>query len=359
MMLVVREADVYQILCDLSPQQARRFLDTLSAALILYSKENRFANREILLHQPSRTHIVNKHNDTALFMPSSDTQTNGIKLIALPSGGGTAGAIILFTPSGEITGMVGPSHMTAFRTALATMTLFAKVRHISKKNMVIFGSGRQVEWHLRLAFLLTAGEIENVWIINRGRERLDNLEKEVLSTLRLTHANVSFHLIAKEDTPRYNEVLRATLKSSDVIFCCTPSTSPLFPYSILRSSPKDRFISVIGSYKPHMREIDTETLLSGGGRVFVDSADECLEESGELIDANVTKEALIEIGEYLGSQCSGYPEGNVVLKCVGMGIMDLVSSRLLLELAEECGVGQQMLDAIGPFNPLVHNFFYG
>ncbi|RDH26968.1 hypothetical protein BDQ94DRAFT_154764 [Aspergillus welwitschiae] len=225
------------------------------------------------------------------------------------------------------------------------MTLFASVSHIPKRNIVVFGSGKQVEWHLRLAFLLTDGEIETVTIINRGRKRLDRLEETVISSIRLTQPNVRFQLIAKEHTPNYEELLRETLKHSDVIFCCTPSTAPLFPFSFLQSSPKSRFISLIGSYKPHMKEIDTQTLLSGGGCVYVDTAEGCLEESGELIDAAITRESLTDIGEYLGDKEEGTGrqlEGNIILKCVGMGIMDLVSSRLLLELAQESGLGQQM-----------------
>ncbi|KAK1138535.1 hypothetical protein N8T08_002421 [Aspergillus melleus] len=342
-MLILREEEVYQILRDLSPEQARRFLDTLSASLIQSSNDKSATRNEVLIHQPPRVHITTKHNNTSLFMPSSDTQSNGIKVIALPARGGTAGATMVLTPAGEISGIVAASNITAFRTALATMSLFANVSHIPKRNIVIFGSGKQVEWHLRLAFLLTTGEIETVSVINRGRKRLDQLEQTVISSLRMAYSSVQFHLVAKEDTAMYDEVLRSCLQSADTIFCCTPSTSPLFAFSGLQLCPKSRFISLIGSYKPHMKEIDTETLLSGDGRVFVDTAEACLEESGELIDAKVLRDALIEIGEYLGGQSTHLPNGSVVLKCVGMGIMDLVSSRLLLEFAEKCGIGQRVL----------------
>lgn len=88
-----------------------------------------------------------------------------------------------------------------------------------------------------------------------------------------------------------------------------------------------------------MHEIDTETLLSGG-QVFVDSKDACLQESGELITANVNPGQLVEIGKFLSDAHEVPLTGNVIFKCVGMGIMDLVVSRSLLEIARKAAVGQ-------------------
>jgi ornithine cyclodeaminase len=52
---------------------------------------------------------------------------------------------------------------------------------------------------------------------------------------------------------------------------------------------------------------------------------------------------LIEIGEVLSldDKASVYSTGNLIFKCVGMGIMDLAISRKLLELAQKSGIGSQ------------------
>ncbi|KAE8151789.1 hypothetical protein BDV25DRAFT_86624 [Aspergillus avenaceus] len=214
-------------------------------------------------------------------MPSSDTTNTAIKIIALPAKGDSAGVTAIFKPTGEITGLVSASQVTAFRTALTTMFLFHRVSHFPKKRVAIFGSGKQVERHLRLALLLASREIESITVINRGRQRLDLLEKDIVSGLRVVFGHVSFTLIAKEDATDYDATLKSELAYADAIFCCTPSTAPLFTFGFLRNFPKKRFISMIGSYKPHRREVDTDTILSGE-RVFVDSKEVCLEESGEL-----------------------------------------------------------------------------
>lgn len=341
-MHLIREPEVYQALSSLSRPQFARFLDTLSATLVQYSHEHYYEKSDKLIHQPLRSSIVTNNNDTTLFMPSSDTQNTGIKIITLPSKGDTAGVNVLLSPLGQILGLVPASQVTAFRTALTTMCLFARVTHIPKQHIVVFGSGKQVEWHIRLALLVAPEEVSTITIVNRGRQRLDQLQKNVLNSLQSEYTQVKFHLVAKEDTPELGSVLQHYLEFSDAIFCCTPSTAPLFSFSALASSPKRRFISLIGSYKPHMKEIDTDTLLSGTGQIFVDSKEACLEESGELIDAQVKEDQLIEIGKHLASDEPSYPEGNVVLKCVGMGIMDLVISRLLLEVAKESNLADEV-----------------
>lgn len=69
-----------------------------------------------------------------------------------------------------------------------------------------------------------------------------------------------------------------------------------------------------------------------------------MEESGELNTANVTENQLIEMGDILGdlspSQALDIPEGcNVIYKCVGMGLMDLVVGRKVLDVGSEQGLG--------------------
>lgn len=70
----------------------------------------------------------------------------------------------------------------------------------------------------------------------------------------------------------------------------------------------------------------------------MDSREAWLEKSGELGDSKVAKEQLIEIGECLTLDASHTPEGNVVCKCAGMGIIDHTIGRALLQLASNLGI---------------------
>ena len=344
-MHILSEPEVARIVRNLKQEQCRMFINVLGNALAAYTKEAQasFPTSEKLIHQPLRTVFATKANNSCIFMPVSDTVSTGIKVVTVAQSG-IQGVINLFSPEGRLQGLLAAAEVTAFRTTLSSMALFLRCNSLIKENILVMGSGRQAEWHARLALLNYPDQIRRVTFVNRGRQRLEEMERDVLSDLRQRYPNVVLSTIAKEGTADYEEKLLKELQSCDVIFSCTPSLEPNFSYSALQSAPKQRFISLIGSYKPPMHEIDTETLLSGGGKIYVDSKTACLEESGELITANVTKDQLTELGELFGTQDSSdaieVPKGcNVIYKCVGMGLMDLVVGRKLLEIGIEQGLG--------------------
>ncbi|KAF3389332.1 Uncharacterized protein F1880_003787 [Penicillium rolfsii] len=344
-MHVLSEPDVAQIFRSLTQAQCHEFISTLSDALVAISAESKpnFPTSEKLIHQPLRTVFATKAENSCIFMPVSDTVTTGVKVVTVAKNG-IQGVINIFSPDGRLQGLLAAAEVTAFRTALASMTLFVRSTAIRKENILVFGSGRQAEWHARLALLLYPDQIKRVTFVNRGRQRLQEMEQSVFIDLRQRYANLSVNTLAKEGTPDYEARLLAELQTCDVIFSCTPSLTPNFSYSALQSAPRQRFISLIGSYKPSMHEIDTETLLSGGGKIYVDSKSACLEESGELITARMTDNQLTEMGDILGelgpSDAIKIPDGaNVIYKCVGMGLMDLVIGKKLLEVGSASGLG--------------------
>lgn len=87
-----------------------------------------------------------------------------------------------------------------------------------------------------------------------------------------------------------------------------------------------------------MKEIDPLYLKRGNIKVVVDSKEACLAEAGEIIQAGLRAQDLIEIGEILGEEHSTLSEeyrGALVFKCVGLAIMDLVVGAEILRLARE------------------------
>ncbi|KAJ6159421.1 hypothetical protein N7497_003958 [Penicillium chrysogenum] len=200
----------------------------------------------------------------------------------------------------QVMGMLNAAEVTAFQTALSITTLLL-VTHIPKKNIVCFGPGQ---------FKTSRSSIEAslAWISQRKMQVL-------LCPPATPHVN--FRLVSREVTPDFDTMVQLSLIWADVVFCCTPSIEPLFAPRDLASSPKSRSI---GSYKPHIQETDTETLLSSG-QIFVDSKDACLQESGEPITANVKPHQLAEIGVFIASgKGLGIPStGNIIFKCDGIG----------------------------------------
>ena len=94
-----------------------------------------------------------------------------------------------------------------------------------------------------------------------------------------------------------------------------------------------------------------------GGVIVVDGLSACLKEAGEIIQAGITAEQLVEIGELLMVKKASMREiemgkgegekglkkwlmgGNVIYKSVGLGLMDICVGEDLVALAMERGVG--------------------
>ncbi|EED24322.1 proline utilization protein PrnX, putative [Talaromyces stipitatus ATCC 10500] len=336
-MLAVSERDLTKLLHNLNHHETHLLLQHLSTALHAFSAQHRGTTTENtnIINQPQRTSIINeKWESTTLFMPVSDYQSTGFKVVTVPkvtkATNAIRGVINILSPEGRLEGVMSAAEITAFRTALASMILFSRFYDTKekKKKILIFGSGKQAEWHARLAF---------------QRRLEESISSKLVPDLRGRYPHLDIETYSREEQTQdvYQSRLRADLARSDAIFCCTPSTEPLFTYNDLTaSSNKRRFISLIGSYKPHMQEIDSRTLLSGvKGRIYVDSVEACMEEAGELIMAKVDEKQLIELGEVDPTLPLEEKEGNVIFKCVGLGIMDLVIARNLLKMASEQGLG--------------------
>jgi ornithine cyclodeaminase/alanine dehydrogenase-like protein (mu-crystallin family) len=331
-MIILKERDVYSLLSNISVTECHRLLTSLHDILRAYSTSKDAPSAEPTLHQPERESIVTGLGNTSLFMPSSITTSTGIKIVTISSKG-LKGCINVFAPEGDLLGLLNAEEVTAFRTSLAVMIPYVRWPK-PKKNIVVFGAGRQAEWHVKLALLLS--DVKRVTVVNRaGGRRMEQLFTE----LSHRYSEVSFELLLRTSDD-FDSRLRELLTASDVIFCCTPATTPHFPYSYLDT--KARFISLIGSYKPSMQEIDSETLLSGDC-IYVDTREGCLAEAGELINAHVTADQLVEIGQLQGTEPFATNK-NLIFKCVGMGIMDLVMAGKLLEMAQDKGVGVVISD---------------
>jgi len=220
------------------------------------------------------------------------------------------------------------------------------------ENIVVFGAGKQAEWHIRLAILLKGDDIRKITVVNRSSARAKELLDSLAQSKVGEHIKMGF-FDEKEDA------LESLITEADVMFCTTPSTSPLFPASYLTSDAglaKSRYIAAIGSYRLDMQEIDPELLknLSNPSGSFashvyqalitVDSIKGCMDEAGELVAAGLESEQMLEVGKVDGlTKDDGVQkwleEGFVVYKSVGVGIMDIAIGKALMELAAEKGVG--------------------
>ena len=426
---VLTDSDVRALLLTLDRDDILELQHNLAGAFHEYSTGNNDAGCASD-YQPHRTVITRKCGQTTLFMPASTGSTVGMKIVSLrgdapkrepsitsttsdlsglsltpastmasdqstkSSVSGTSfsppasiassesttprGTLTLLDFHGTPMGIVNAEELTAFRTALAACMMFNKRQHVH--TVTVFGAGKQAYWHIRLALLLRGSEIKHVNIINRSFERTTKLMQEFYDSNHVEwRSNVKFSALSPQ-FGEYGRLLKEEVRKADVIFCCTPSTDPLFPAEFLTSTEgrkKGRFVSAIGSYKPHMTELHPDIFRQAvepsnhhhhhhkhapkGGVIIVDSLESCLKEAGEIIQAKLKPEHLVEIGELLMVKKAALKEielggpgekglldwlvkGNVLYKSVGMGLMDLVVGGDLVTLARERGYGTTVKD---------------
>lgn len=225
--------------------------------------------------------------------------------------------LTLFTPDGRPAGLVHASTLTAFRTALASACLLSRRNHV--RTLTVFGSGSQAYWHVRLALLMRGRTIKHVHIINR---RFSDSAGQILRQFTLVSAaakeregwsHTKFSIL----TPTFHDFERLQkeqIRSADVIYCCTPSRQDLFEASILTSHEgrkKGRLIVAVGSYTPDMRELPEGLLhlvtrshdknhrhyhrhADEGGVIVVDTLEGVLKEAGEVIEAKISPNQMVE-----------------------------------------------------------------
>lgn len=306
------------------------------------------------------------------------------------------GSLTLLDNLGRTTGLINAEEVTAFRTALASTMLLKKRQSVH--DVTVFGGGKQAYWHIRLALLLRGDEIHHLNIVTRSFDTARNCIMRLYNPLPNDPSYVNplgekYNSRAQKTilTPahtEYQRLLKQYVRASNVIFCTTPSLTPLFPASYLinpEGRKKGRYIACIGSYKPHMVELDPEVLRYAvaphhehrhvhkrqkeGGAVIVDTVSGCLREAGEIIQAKLTPDQVVELGELLmlkreaERQCAkgekpeegcnlqddkGLKEwltrGNVIFKCVGIGLMDVVVGNELVRMARARGIGTTIED---------------
>ena len=302
------------------------------------------------------------------------------------------GVLTLMDTAGNTTGLINAEEVTAFRTALAS-TMMLKKRQ-SVHDLTVFGAGKQAYWHIRLALILRGEEIHHLNIITRNFDsarkcimRLYNPQPDdpdyVNPIGKKYNSRTKLNILTPIHT-EYERLLKEYVRSSNVIFMCTPSEKPLFPASYLTNPEgrkKGRYIACVGSFKAHMIELHPDVLRYAvaphhehrhlhkrqkeGGAIIVDTVTGCLKEAGEVIQAKLLPDQVVELGELfmlkreaekkmlaegkkIEPGCnfqdnSGLKEwltrGNVIYKSVGLGLMDVVVGNGMIDLARERKIG--------------------
>jgi alanine dehydrogenase len=263
--------------------------------------------------QPMRSLLpVDQHSGFLALMPAY-TGALGVKLVAFyPQNRDvpTHHAIIhLFKPeTGEPLVMMNGRLITEERTA-AVSAVATKYLALPEASVLgLIGSGVQARSHLKALSLVRTFEEVRVWS---------------------PHGAKAF---AEEFGVTASASAEEAVRDAQVIVVATTSTTPVLRGEWL--SPGSH-INAVGAPRPDWRELDDEVLRLA--RLFVDSREACLKESGDVIAAAAVAG---EIGEVVAGKVAGREsKAQITLfKSVGLAVEDVVTAQLVYQRAAQAGM---------------------
>jgi ornithine cyclodeaminase len=133
------------------------------------------------------------------------------------------------------------------------------------------------------------------------------------------------------------ESAEAAVHGADIVVLVTSSPSPV----VQREWVKDgAHVISVGACRPTQREMDPQ--LVAGARLFVDSRDAALKESGDVVlgiaEGRFTPDHIVaELGDPAAKRES--EEEVTVFKSLGLAVEDLAAAQLVLQRAKSQGRG--------------------
>ncbi|KAK7036798.1 hypothetical protein VNI00_011464 [Paramarasmius palmivorus] len=301
---VLTAADVNKITSDFSPG----YLQGLMADVFALISES--SSPELpQSYTPHRITIpTEKHK--ALFMPARIVKMGtSMKVASVPTSAGDSNGIpgstiVLDKDSGAVKAIVNSRSLTALRNAAGSLLSTTLVGPKEPIHIIGFGAGQQILYNLDI-HLGAFPSIRSCTIVNRS---LNSRLQDVHETLKRKYPSVNIDVLASDPEGQPNTDVKDALANASIIITATPSKTPLFPSSWVRTGTH---VILIGSYTPEMKEVDRDLIMraalatsSGLSKddqpiypiLLVDSLKACKEEAGELLDAKLEGNQLTEIG---------------------------------------------------------------
>jgi len=235
--------------------------------------------------------------------------------------------MVMDSVTGEIISIMDGAYITALRTGaasgLATRLLAAGNAH----TLALFGCGAQGKTQVEA--VMCERDIKKILVFDIDSSRASRFIDEMKGKLHT-------EMIFCTDTSMLGE--------ADVICTATGATAPLFKRGDVK---KGVHINAIGSFQPHMQELDPRLVREA--RVFVDQREQCLKESGDLIKPileGVITEGHIagEIGDLLLNRIAGRESEDqiTIFKSVGVAIQDYAVATDIYNYSLEQGFGHEI-----------------
>ncbi|MBT9258692.1 MAG: ornithine cyclodeaminase family protein [Clostridiales bacterium] len=256
---------------------------------------------------------------TWLIMPARGDRHAAVKLVTLSEGNARRGlptivsvVLLLDAVTGVPLAAMDGTALTRIRTGAAAGIATQVLSRPDASVMALIGTGGQA-WDQFLS-VAAVRDLKEVRVYSRTPSHVEAFVKTAQALrpgIRWTAAKSA----------------EEAVHGAHIITCVTTSATPVFPPEAV--SP-GAHINGVGSYRRDMVELPPELLRE---RVFVETEEIALEESGEIAQAlargHLTKEGLIPLGKVLLGRAEGRrsPDEITVFKTAGTAALDLYAAR--------------------------------
>jgi alanine dehydrogenase len=272
---------------------------------------------------------------TLLLMPAFLRQSRevGFKMVSIWADNPSRGlpaivglAVVIDPDTGQPLALINGEALTALRTG-ATGGLAADLLARPETHMVaVFGAG--VQARAQLEAVREVRQVEEVRIFDRISSSAETFAGEVMKW-------VDAPMVSVATSPR------EAVMGAELVIAATNSESPVFAG---RDLSPGTHVTGVGSYKPHMQEVDEVTVQKA--KIVVDSLQACLAEAGDLIiplEKRVISKLDIhaELGQIINGDRPGRESDNEItfFKSVGVAVQDVTAANEILRAAEPQGLG--------------------
>lgn len=294
---------------------------------------------------PVRTVVAApENNGTALFMPGyvPGLDALGAKVVSVYPDNLKAGlptisaAVLLVNPrTGEPLALMEGGYLTALRTGAGSAVAADYLARREAPVVAVIGCGAQARTQLlALCYVRPLAEVRALDVDDRRAMRFSDEMREALRPF-----GTRVRTITAGDAQR---AAGAAIRGADIIITATTARAPVFPAEDVGPGTH---INAIGAFTPQMQEIPEDTL-AAAGKVYVDTAEGCWAEAGDLLiplaKGRIGRDRVNgEIGEVvLGRKPGRESEGEVtIFKAVGMAVLDMAVGMLAYRKAVEAGRG--------------------
>jgi ornithine cyclodeaminase/alanine dehydrogenase-like protein (mu-crystallin family) len=229
--------------------------------------------------------------------------------------------------TGQPVALLNGETLTAIRTGAGGGLAIDLLSRPDSKVVAVFGSGVQARAQLSAA--CEVRQINEVRILGRTPSSVEAFAAEVESW----HNGPAQISIAGSR--------KAAVTGADIIITATNSDKPVFDG---RDLSPGTHITAVGSYAPHMQEVDEVTIQYA--KIVVDSLKSCLAEAGDLIiplERNIISKLDIhgELGAIVNGTLSGRESRDEItyFKSVGVAVQDVAAAAAVLRVAEAENMG--------------------